>query len=144
MKPLRNLFITVLENFPGSQVKGKHDASVVQHVRLWPWAPSRPKAIDGAKIRMFSGTANTFCPKNQKKAEWPDRRGWAIPENTNESNSPPRAGRISHELSITKSVFVFSLRFKLWKNCSHIFSLYIFTIKTTRIILPYLLYLHGK
>ena len=135
----------MLENFPGSQVKRKHDASVVQYVRLWPWAPSRPKAIDGAKIRIFSVITTAFCPKNQKKK----RNGRTVAvgpflENTNESNSPPRAGRVSHELSITKSVFVFSLRFKLWKNCSHIFSLYIFTIKTTRIILLYLLYLHGK
>ena len=32
------------------------------------------------------------CTVSIKKVEWPDRRGWAIPENTNESNSPPLAG----------------------------------------------------
>ena len=32
------------------------------------------------------------CTVSIKKVEWPDRHGWAIPENTNESNSPPLAG----------------------------------------------------
>ena len=46
------LFITLLENFPGSQVKGSNNASIVQYVRQPPLT-YRVSDIGGAKIQLF-------------------------------------------------------------------------------------------
>ena len=70
------LFITLLENFPGSQVKGSNNASIVQYVRQPPLT-YRVSDIGGAKIQLFWKDKQFFEKKyflerrNGRAFTWP-------------------------------------------------------------------------